>query len=103
MSPRLPTRQRCWCEGQDFALFAQMGDLSEGGTFVKTYAPLPEGATTHVRFTLEEGPVVEARATVVWRRLAGSPTLSPGMGLRFDHMEDGHRATLRSFLESTRG
>jgi uncharacterized protein (TIGR02266 family) len=83
-----------------------MANLSEGGTFVKTYAPLPEGTSTRVRFHLDEGPVVEAVATVVWRRLAGSPTLSAGMGLRFDVMDEDHRDSVREFvhaLEAERG
>lgn len=91
--------QRCWCEASDVTLLAQLANLSEGGTFVKTYVPLAEGSTARLRFSVEEA-VIEALATVVWCRHGGSADEPPGMGLRFEEMEGQHRDALRSFLSS---
>ncbi len=95
---RVPIRQRCWCEGGNVTLYAQMGDLSEGGAFVRTHAPLAEGARAKVRFALEDGSPIEAEATVVWRRDEGIPGLSPGMGLRFESLEERLREALRELV-----
>ncbi|MBL8911119.1 MAG: PilZ domain-containing protein [Archangium sp.] len=58
-----------------------MADLSLGGAFVRTWNPLPIGATValHVRpsFSLTS---IEIPAHVAWVRLAGA---HPGMGLEF--------------------
>ena len=63
--PRVPSRQRCWCEGDDITIYAQMGDLSEGGLSLKTSVPLPPGSPVRIRFPGTTGPL-DMRARVAW-------------------------------------
>ncbi|MHB8420572.1 MAG: PilZ domain-containing protein [Myxococcales bacterium] len=80
---RILLNERCWCEAQDVSVFAPMGNVSEGGLFVRTQLPLPVGTEATLRFQLGDGgPEHEVRAVVVWRSpaLPGAPA---GMGLRF--------------------
>lgn len=98
---RVASRQRCWCEGDDITIYAQIGNLSEGGLFLRTSAPLPPGARVRVRLGAGE---VELPARVAWRRdpCAEQAREEPGMGLRFDDGGDGARAAIRGHLDRLR-
>ncbi len=47
---RVPSRLRCWCEGENVTVYARVGNLSEGGLFLRTSTPLATGAVATVRF-----------------------------------------------------
>jgi uncharacterized protein (TIGR02266 family) len=100
---RLPCRQRCWCEGDDITIYAQIGNLSEGGLFLRTSAPLPPGARVRVRLGGDAGEA-ELRARVAWRRDPREERYreQPGMGLRFEPGDEGARAVVRSHLDRLR-
>ena len=51
---RAEARLRCWCEGENVTFFARMGDLSEGGLFVRTSTPLEVGSEAKIRFETRE-------------------------------------------------
>ena len=98
--PRAASRQRCWCEGDDITIYAQVGNISEGGLFLRTSAPLPPGARVRLRLSLGPGEV-EVPARVAWRR---DPRLQaaeedPGMGLRFEPTAAAELEVLRSHVE----
>lgn len=97
---RAPLHRRVWCESGSITIYAQLGNVSEGGLFVKTFAPLSEGAHARVRWDLEDhDPEIEAEAVVVWRRQGdadGGPP--PGMGLRFEHIDADDVARIRRYV-----
>jgi uncharacterized protein (TIGR02266 family) len=95
---RVVIHQRCWCEGGNVTLYAQMGNLSEGGAFVRTHAPLQMGSKARVRFALLDGEQIEAEATVVWRCDDSRPGLTAGMGLRFERIEERLKDALRGWV-----
>jgi len=100
---RAPLRRRVWCESGSITIYAQIGNVSEGGLFVKTFAPLSEGAHARVRWDLDEqAPEIEAEAIVVWRR-QGDPDapLAPGMGLKFEHIEPADVERIRKFVATS--
>ncbi len=102
---RLPSRQRCWCEGNDITIYAQIGNLSEGGLFLRTSAPLPPGARVRVRLGGGEGEA-EMPARVAWHRdpREDRDREEPGMGLGFEPGDEGARAVVRShFCRSRNG
>ena len=101
--PRLPSRERCWCEGGDITIYAQIGDLSEGGLFFRTSAPLPPGARVRVRLGGGAGEAAMP-ACVAWRRdpREDRDREQPGMGLRFEPGDEGARAVVRSHLDRLR-
>ena len=90
---RIDTRLRCWCEGEGVTFFARMANLSEGGLFVRTRAPLDVGAEATVRFEARPGVVVTAAARVMWTR-------PDGMGLRFERIDDAALAVIRRIIDS---
>ena len=93
---RVPCRLECTCESDNIAVYGRLGNLSEGGLFIRTITPLERGAVARLRFGTEEG--IEARATVRWARADGQGG-PPGMGLSFEGMDDAARAAIRSLIE----
>jgi uncharacterized protein (TIGR02266 family) len=101
--PRVPSKLRCWCEGDNVTFYARVGNLSEGGLFLRTSTPLQAGAQTRLR--LRNGdPNNEfiAAALVVW---ANQDTRSgpPGMGLRFEELDEGSREKLKALIDHELG
>ncbi len=95
---RVVSRLRCWCEGQDITVYARIGNLSEGGIFVRTSTPMERGSKATLRFGTEG---VEAPAVVVWSRNEGHGG-PPGMGLAFEELQDGVRDAIRRLIEEDR-
>jgi uncharacterized protein (TIGR02266 family) len=95
--PRIPTRLRCWCEGENVTVYARIGNLSEGGLFLRTSTPLSQGSRALVRFGGDVG--FEAQATVVWCR--SEPDAGPpGMGLKFEGIDQKRLEELRKLIQS---
>jgi uncharacterized protein (TIGR02266 family) len=102
---RIPSRLRCWCEGDNVTFYARVGDLSEGGLFLRTSTPLARGSRTLVRLHGEDRHELQAEATVVWARSeepgglhavgSGGP---PGMGLQFAELAPPALEHLRRIL-----
>ena len=96
---RVDARLRCWCEGENVTFYARMGNLSEGGLFVRTSTPLEQGAQTVVRFETREASEVHARARVVWTR-EESNGFPAGMGLRFEDIDEQALEVIRRIIEN---
>lgn len=95
---RVPSRLRCWCEGENITVYARVGNLSEGGIFLRTSTPLERGSRALLRFGAS-GP--EASARVVWSRVEGQGG-PPGMGLMFENLDDTLREAIRGLIETDR-
>ncbi len=96
--PRVPSRERCWCESEDITLFARIENLSEGGLFLRGCAPLARGA--QVRLRLGSGTEqVSTVAAVAWRRGKGASGEEVGMGLRFEAVDKRAAAALRDHVD----
>ena len=101
-SSRTPVAGRCWCEDGEVTLYSSVGNLSEGGLFVRTFAPLPRGRVARVRFSVNDGGrQVEAGATVRWRRDDAAGGLPAGMGLEFTKIESESLDRIRRYLRSS--
>lgn len=86
--PRVPIRQRVWCEGPNVTLYVQALNASEGGLFVRAANPPSAGDRFRFSFTdLDDGEVV-ATVEVVWSR-RGTGDSQPGMGVRTVRFEKG--------------
>lgn len=94
--PRVPARIRCWCEGENVTFYARVGNLSEGGLFLRTSTPLDTGTRTRVRLA-QDALEVETFAVVVWSRGDGDGG-PPGMGLQFEALDEPARGTLREII-----
>lgn len=72
-------------------------DLSVGGMFVETEAPLPVAAPVHFELHLPgRAPrVVDGEGVVVWRReRQASAAPAPGFGVRFTQLDPRFRALI---------
>lgn len=100
---RVPSRMRCWCEGDNVTLYSRVGNVSEGGLFLRTSTPLREGVRATVRLGVgeEDGPELQTLAKVVWARQNGQPWPS-GMGLQFDALDEASLEQLRRIISHER-
>lgn len=79
--------------------YARVGNLSEGGLFLRTSTPLEAGAETVIRFETRDESEVSARARVMWIR-SDSNGYPAGMGLRFESIDEGGLAVIRRIIEN---
>ena len=97
-SPRIAIEAQLGFESETnfYTGFGQ--DLSDGGLFIATYNMLPIGNEITVTFGLPEGREITADGRVVWLRepLGDAP---PGMGVRFQGLDDEDRAAILRFIE----
>jgi len=98
---RVPSRMRCWCEGDNVTLYSRVGNLSEGGLFLRTSTPLQEGARATVRLGAGEatGPELHTSVKVVWTR-PGGQSWPPGMGLAFEALDAASLERLRQIISN---
>jgi uncharacterized protein (TIGR02266 family) len=76
---------------------ARVTDLSEGGAFVDTAAPMAPGTVVDFRLALPDGRpegAVTGRARVIWSQ----PTV--GMGFAFEGLDDEQRKRIRFYVAS---
>jgi len=98
--PRVATRSRCWCETEGVTLYARLLNVSEGGVFICTCAPLPPGAEATLRFCVEKsGPQLAVQAVVAWTRDRPDGAELPGVGLRFVSIDEASVGVLRKYVE----
>ncbi|MBN1205028.1 MAG: TIGR02266 family protein [Myxococcaceae bacterium] len=102
-SARVSSRMRCWCEGDNVTLYSRVGNLSEGGIFLRTSTPLREGARATIRLGVgeEDGLGVQTLAKVVWTRKNGQQW-PPGMGLQFESLDATSLERLRQIISQER-
>ena len=77
------------------------GDVSHGGIFVATWAPLPLGTEVTVSFVLPGGHQITAPGRVAWLKDpqgTGEGEDTPGMGVRFTELSDEDRYAVEGFL-----
>lgn len=101
---RVPSRMRCWCEGDNVTLYSRVGNLSEGGLFLRTSTPLQEGVRASVRLGVGEedgGTEVQTMVKVVWTRHNNKQWPS-GMGLQFESLDVASLERLRQIISHER-
>jgi len=102
-SGRVPSRMRCWFEGENVTLYSRVGNLSEGGLFLRTSTPLQEGTRATVRLGAgeEAGQPFQTLAKVVWTR-QNDGQRPPGMGLQFEPLDATSLERLRQIISHER-
>jgi uncharacterized protein (TIGR02266 family) len=95
---RIFARLRCWCESNNVTLYARVGNVSEGGIFLRTRTPFAIGTKAKIRFPGQGLTQPEMSATVAWTREEG-PEGPAGMGLNFDPLDSDMRALIRRIIE----
>jgi uncharacterized protein (TIGR02266 family) len=88
-----------WFTGQMF-VSARVGNLSEGGLFLRADQPMPADDDVSLILMLPGGRPVRAKGRVAWTRAAGvAPDHGPGgCGVQFVEMHVADRAMLQGYL-----
>lgn len=82
---------------EDNYLFAYITDISATGIFVRTTSPEQPGTHLNLRFTPDDSGPIEVEGEVIWVNpfRPGAPdNLHPGMGIRFEGLDDELRDRL---------
>ena len=95
---RVTSKLRCWCDGENITVYARIGNLSEGGIFLRTSTPLERGSVAMLRFGTDG---FQTPARVVWSR-SESHDGPPGMGLVFEGADDRIREAIRLLIDEDR-
>jgi uncharacterized protein (TIGR02266 family) len=100
-TPRVRVKIRVKIQEGTPEKFLSSVDISEGGIYLRTIAPLPEGAVIHVKFTLpHDTEAIELAAKVVRTLpLAVQLQADPGMGLSFIDTPEDTRVRIRNFVQ----
>jgi len=85
-----------WHDAEPTPTRARLEDLGEGGAFVDTSNPIPEGQEIQFRLHLpQEEKAVIGKAVVRWLQ----PTV--GMGIEFLGLSEADRERIKFFVAST--
>jgi Tfp pilus assembly protein PilZ len=89
--PRLDFEGRAWCEHRDLTLYLPIANLSAGGLFIQTGAPLSAGERLKVSFGGADAGQEEivAKVEIVW---TGKTRRGAGVGCRFMSFLSGEAA-----------
>jgi uncharacterized protein (TIGR02266 family) len=100
-TPRIPLKVRVRIgEGTNEKSVTSV-DISEGGIYLRTLDPPPEGTVLHLAFSLpQDEEEIRLPAEVVRTfRMESSVENEPGMGLRFLEVPDPVRMKLRYYIQ----
>jgi len=100
-TPRVAVKMRVEiAEGMSKKVLTSV-NLSEGGLYLRTLQPLPEGELLHIRFTLpHDAESIQLPAEVVRTFSLGTQfEVEPGMGLRFVDIPRETLLKIRNFIQ----
>ncbi|HUL01160.1 MAG TPA: PilZ domain-containing protein [Nitrospirota bacterium] len=100
---RVPVRMRVEIEEQIPDKFLHSVNISEGGIYLRTHAPLPETTLLHLSFTLpsDTGKIKVMGEVVRKTPLEVQFDTEPGIGLRFIGISEDTRNRIRNFVKWT--
>ena len=100
-TPRVPARMRVEIEEQAPQRYLTAVNISEGGIYLRTHAPLPENTLLHLTFTLplDPDPIRVAATVVRAARLGARLEAEPGMGLSFVDVSDATKDKIRNYVQ----
>ncbi len=100
-TPRLPVRMQVEIEEQKPEKELTCVNISEGGVYLRTLAPLPERALLHLKFILpRDTEEIKVIGEVVRTAPLGAQLdAEPGMGLRFVDISDDALKQIRNFVQ----
>lgn len=100
-APRIAVRFRVEMEADDTRKTLTCTNLSEGGMYLRTHDPLPEGTKIRLSFRLPKDTEVNTLDGEVIRtmQLGHEVEFEPGMGVRFIDPPDQFRQRIRNFVQ----
>ena len=76
-------------------------NLSKGGVFIQTEAPLPIQSQINLTFTLPDFNIkIEAKGKVTWTYdiKKGTSSIVRGMGIKFTDLPEQHKALIEDYI-----
>jgi uncharacterized protein (TIGR02266 family) len=100
-TPRIPVKIRVEIEEGSPEKVLTCVNLSEGGVYLRTLEPLPEGSFLHIKFKLPlDSEKINLAAEVVRTFPLGTQLeVEPGMGLRFIDISENTLLRIRNFVQ----
>lgn len=100
-TPRVPVRMRVEIEEQDPQRYLTAVNISEGGIYLRTHAPLPIHTLLHLTFNLPlDADTIRVAGEVVRTSLLGTHLeTEPGMGLHFVDLAEDAKNRIKSFVQ----
>ncbi len=100
-APRIPVHMRVEIEELIPDRMLTCINLSEGGMYLRTDAPIPEKTFLHIKFALprDTGELKVAGEVVRTTRLEGRLETEPGMAIRFVNPSEDIRERIRNFVQ----
>lgn len=101
-SPRAPLEVAVTFESRSNFYVGFARDISRGGVFVATDAPLPHATPVTLELALPEGTVLSVAGEVRWSREydRSAPETVPGMGIQFTSLSSEALAAIESFVST---
>lgn len=97
--PRLKFEVPVDIKSGHYLFVARTSDISEGGVFIRTPAPIKVGATIHLHLKLEHGQTISVIGKVCWPR-TNEDGSQEGVGVQFSDMSPYARQVLRGFMRT---
>jgi len=100
-TPRIPVKIRVEIlDGMPEKVLTSV-DLSEGGMYLRTASPMPEGTMIHIKFNLplDMEPIEIGAKVMRTRPLAVQLESEPGMGLSFIDLPENTLLRIRNFVQ----
>jgi type IV pilus assembly protein PilZ len=95
---RIPTQMRADILTGEARLEALVRDISHGGVFVHTPAPLAPGAAIDLElFVRPDDPPERLSGRVAWSRIEGD---EPGMGVQFDFQSAARKRRFAAYVDA---
>lgn len=100
-TPRVPVKMRVEIEEGKPEKFLTSVNISEGGLYLRTVTPLPEGTVLHLKFTLPRDvePMTVVGMVVRTSTLGKELDVEPGMGIKFENLSENDRNRLKNFVQ----
>jgi len=101
-SPRVPLEVALTFESHSNFYVGFARDISRGGVFVATDAPLPQGTPVGLELALPDGTLLSVAGEVRWAREydRSVPEMIPGMGIQFASLSTEALASIESFVST---
>jgi type IV pilus assembly protein PilZ len=103
---RVPIQLLVDYKSEGHYLFDFCKDLSSGGVFIQTKAPLSQGSDIELTFTIPDSKeTLNTKGKVIWVQtfVENREDLQPGMGVQFDAFSEDQRVLLNKFVSRYHG
>lgn len=102
-SSRVPMKLQVDCKSEGHFLFEKATNISEHGVFIHTNKPMKPGTIVELQFALPESKEkIKVRGEVMWvnpYREQQDQNYNPGMGVRFENLNELDRETLLNAIK----